>query len=1402
MGAKRPPVSVASEASEANNASTTPLSFLDWKLSDDCVFDYQKDSNFSSFNANYKFHTGETLYKDGSLAFSILYLLISSGAIQQSQSTDNTVSTGSISAGSYLYELENSTIDKISNSPKSYNNFINSLVKEDVALTKTVEYKTEVKLKSLPNDICNYLNAGNYCIIKTDDSWKLITGYSSNNGETIINYASPYSGAGILEVKDVSTLAVYKVNSSLKSLLEFYKLSSDSKDEKTLPWELTLINASNKLTDSQIQDVKLTSCQSVQVNEKILESLNRMIADANKDGVTLTIAKGFESPADSDKEYSRMESEIKDDVKQAYLKGFCNEHNLGIAVDFAEVAKAPIEIVQSDKPYTVDGIMIVNKSYPLPQDYRDDVTATGVSAITTETQTAYREFLEALKASGMKSPTGKYELSSGFRSYSLQQTLYNNYCKKDGQALADKYSARAGYSEHQTGLAFDFLTADDKYNDNATMKWLDNNCWKYGLILRYPKGKESITGYQFESWHFRYVGKDLAKELYNNGDWKTLEEKFNLKSDYSNNCNQTRVCKSSEYDWLLKNSYKYGFILRYPQNSISTTGIRYIPYHWRYIGFDYAKEFVQFSGGTINSDGQVDNAYTQKSFEEFIASKKKILSSSQTDGTKEVDKDNTYSDAPIRILNYFLLHPIKCIENLLVCSFQYLHLTISDFTSSSLLDCTSLFKTLLMQKVTTIYYGVMFVCLAFACILRFIYFMIDKSDLFTSALSDVLKQFGLILLPVVSIGLVFYSLSWSSNLLTSSVLGNIVPSDVLLSDYKPVSLPSSQVVNMQTPVTSDDSSSLDSLASLEEIANSDSQKVNNYGVILTSDILQDTIFKEQFEDSYVPLECNIGGTLIKLSDLYKEVSVSNKANNLSEDNYLMYRPDRFVPVNYASYSKSVFYYFYDYLMYQYLGYFAQGSTYKSSMTLAQEYALSGVKDTITEDELFDDYKNRIVELSKTFPTDSVNNAYLMYSDTSYSFGRDDYVNDILGLSNLFNMTSDDTLKNASTSLSSWVLTKSNLYTKQTVSFSEYRKGNTSLIDRFPCVKLFSSTNWNLYYSQSRYIHRTSSFDMQGFYFTPLYLSSDKFSNRSIIHKVYATIGNSTYQYTPLEVRLQRINTNTFNKYISVLQKYKGTVSDELLIFDCALLATREFDNTFAPSKDINIQSSNITIDKIFRDIYCYDINQSVTNPSLLYAVHQQTGGLIHCLCIALDDLALLIVSLSRTLLFCLLAIGIVINCIKAMFNLQSDLKTALLGLSAQVFTLITAQFLMFGMFELSSLVLSSQCLTAFRILVSILLTIGLSLVAIYSFSAMLSTLKDMSHYGGATIKSKINSFRESIKAKESKLNNNSNNAEISEFSGILPTEVSNDAVNSLEELLREKKRDKIEEQISNDNERS
>ena len=168
----------------------------------------------------------------------------------------------------------------------------------------------------------------------------------------------------------------------------------------------------------------------------------------------------------------------------------------------------------------INGILIANKTYALPSTYNP-------GGLLTDFTTNFEKMKNDALAQGIN-----LYVVSGFRSYQTQANLYNRYVARDGQAQADRYSARPGHSEHQSGLAADINSVDTSFENTPEGKWLNENCSKYGFIIRYPKGKESITGYIYEAWHIRYVGVDVASKLYNNGNWVTLEEYLGINSSY------------------------------------------------------------------------------------------------------------------------------------------------------------------------------------------------------------------------------------------------------------------------------------------------------------------------------------------------------------------------------------------------------------------------------------------------------------------------------------------------------------------------------------------------------------------------------------------------------------------------------------------------------------------------------------------------------------------------------------------------------------------------------------------------------------------------------------------------------------------------------------------------------
>ncbi len=163
-------------------------------------------------------------------------------------------------------------------------------------------------------------------------------------------------------------------------------------------------------------------------------------------------------------------------------------------------------------------LVIVNKYHALSSNYIPNLTTmensyTSVAGAKMEVE-AYEHFKEMVDAAKLEDI--KLFNVSAYRSYATQDTLYTNYVKRDGVDGADRYSARPGHSEHQTGLASDINTASSKahFENTKEYSWLISNSYKYGFILRYPENKEYLTGYKFEPWHYRYVGVEVATYIH------------------------------------------------------------------------------------------------------------------------------------------------------------------------------------------------------------------------------------------------------------------------------------------------------------------------------------------------------------------------------------------------------------------------------------------------------------------------------------------------------------------------------------------------------------------------------------------------------------------------------------------------------------------------------------------------------------------------------------------------------------------------------------------------------------------------------------------------------------------------------------------------------------------------
>ena len=317
---------------------------------------------------------------------------------------------------------------------------------------------------------------------------------------------------------DTSTIGTKKIKIIIKD---------NNKKEKTYEFELKVIDIEKPVITykkelSTTQGIKIDLLKDVKVKDDSNEKIEVKVEgtyDFNKVGTYNLEYVAKDSSGNEARE--KFTLKVNEKPKQnntntnTVTKTKCEDKNFVTENGYKGVTKNCVTYI--------DGYLIANKTYSLPSSYG--------SGLTSEFMNAFNKMRSDYKKAGIKDYPD-LKIVSGFRSYSTQKSVYNRWVSKDGKAKADTYSARPGYSEHQSGLAADLNHVGSNFDNTESVKWLEQNCWKYGFILRYPKGKDKETGYIYESWHFRYVGVDLAKKLYNNGNWITMEAYFGITSQY------------------------------------------------------------------------------------------------------------------------------------------------------------------------------------------------------------------------------------------------------------------------------------------------------------------------------------------------------------------------------------------------------------------------------------------------------------------------------------------------------------------------------------------------------------------------------------------------------------------------------------------------------------------------------------------------------------------------------------------------------------------------------------------------------------------------------------------------------------------------------------------------------
>ena len=342
-----------------------------------------------------------------------------------------------------------------------------------------------------------------------------------------------YNNIEIIEIKKLTKdeKNIIKNNKYNKDLI--YILKNENYKKKKLSLYLKYSNKYKKIKYSKIIEL----VNNKDFNEKKAKDYFKILNNnSNIDGI-IKYVNNYNRIDKSDDITINLVSKkyFIYDFLDRYLDYYKNNSNL----DYEEIIRrvnSNLDLIfyEDSKPADIEKGMytLVNKYFYLDENYIPNNLIIADKEYVRDSakmvDVALNNFMKM--ADDAKKENLTIKITTGYRSYAFQATLYNNYVKYDGKEKADTYSARPGFSEHQLGYSCDITNINnvsfEEFYKTPEYEWLKDNAYKYGFIQRYPEGKEYITGFIFESWHYRYVGYDIAKYIYENNI--TYEEYYSF----------------------------------------------------------------------------------------------------------------------------------------------------------------------------------------------------------------------------------------------------------------------------------------------------------------------------------------------------------------------------------------------------------------------------------------------------------------------------------------------------------------------------------------------------------------------------------------------------------------------------------------------------------------------------------------------------------------------------------------------------------------------------------------------------------------------------------------------------------------------------------------------------------
>lgn len=886
---------------------------------------------------------------------------------------------------------------------------------------------------------------------------------------------------------------------------------------------------------------------------------------------------------------------------------------------------------------------------------------------------------------------------------------------------------------------------------------------------------------------------------------------------------------SKSYRWLCEHAHEYGYILRYPDSpkAEDTTGKYPNASHWRYIGKEHALEFIKFidASYTENSDGTLSNveaytniAYNGKVFEDYylevvlpLYTNADLSDINDTDDLENLEEGKPkYSDASLRRINYILRHPVKAIGNYFAGLCQMAHNAIAVGDTGNILNISWLLSWDTIRKIIKPYMIYSTIVVAVALIWRYLRFMIRTKDTMGVVLRDSASYIVVAIIPVLLIAFVGNCFDGLTGIITKDMSGKIIMLE----------------------------------ASYEEPEDSDDSTVTSWE-LLTEEDLARSLFRETFIDGengdsyeFATIQMPVGYEDDKIiyekmtiTELYETVSYDtiiddmvsqrlanrdgtstdavsyfNTTENITESmineatidpsapSYLYYSCNEFVPVNYDKYGQSVFYYFYDWVKYQYLSYWAHNKSENGEIlsNFAKGFVLSGeefdeslffVENPGEYDDIsFDKYTDRIEMLESLYLSNAHSGVYLMYNDMSYVRSDSIYYNDLFGLSYLFNMTTGTTGSNYAMvdgyymdtqDIEVWAGVNRINYTNTMPDYNVFRgqirNGNYTYNSIQPLTGIISGPAWNIYKS-SPYLRDKRENGMAHYTFTPSYLSKrfnqpmDKSipvnSPGRIPWRVYASTAqlrnayaDESIEWTKLEQQLCALNEKIYKDVYELSEYMPGQTTDDVMIFVTALAATARFNEMFdsygTPVYPKGIDTSNLDMDKIIRLTYADTL---VTTESLdtMYMIYDSPGGLAVTLIVLISEILMLVASATRAMLLVMFFVGIILLTLNYLRGKMPNSSNLLTGVILQFVSLLSMHALLIGSTMLVFNVLVEEDSASMRVIFSVLGAFLYFIVTVVNLAMLKVFIKDVKNFGGAAIKGAVQTVKAQIDLADAK----------------------------------------------------